>query len=523
MFSLVGKEFLSKAVETADDAIFFEDLEGKILLWNRGAESLYGFKAGAVVGRALKELNTQNVRERLAHSDRESRPVLVSQRCEDGSLVQVWLSSGPIRDESGNLVAFQHFGRRMRESLALSGLLESAPNAILVVNEEGVVERMNSAAEALFGYSREEIHALTVEALVPSRFRDKHRHFRRQFHKNPVARPMGAGRDLFGLHKDGQEFPVEISLQPLGEEQNLRRVMVTVVDLSQRVADEQRFKLAVEAAPCGMLMVDAEGRIALVNSQAEELFGYPRSELLGATIETLVPHQYRAGHNALRKSFGAAPTARRMGAGRELFGLRKDGTEVPVEIGLNPINTNEGAFVLVSIIDSTERRRATEALRSSLKDKELLLQEIHHRVKNNLAVIGSILYLQSSTTEDSKLLRVLQECQERIRSMSLVHERLYRNGDLGQLDFAEYVEELTHQLARNNLLIKQKISLDFQLENIPLELRQAVPCGLILNELLTNAFQHGCRGSDTDEILHLVPTLNVAYDAFLSVVVIDVV
>ena len=165
-----------------------------------------------------------------------------------------------------------------------------------------------------------------------------------------------------------------------------------------------------------------------------------------------------------------------------------------MEIGLNPINTREGAFVLVSIIDSTERRKATEELRRSLKDKEILLQEIHHRVKNNLAVIGSILYLQSSTTDDSKLLRVLQECQDRIRSMSLVHERLYLHGDVGQLDFAEYVQELTQQLARNNLPSSQPISLDFKLESIPLELKQAVPCGLILNELLTNAFQHGFQG-----------------------------
>ena len=494
MYSLIGKEILFKAIETAEDAVFFEDPEGRILLWNRGAEALYGFKAGDILGHIVEGLNTRDIREHIAHLDHGNQPVQIAQRCQDGSVVKIWLSSGPVRNDDGSLVAFQHIGRPVRESLALSGLLESAPNAVLIVNENGAVERMNSAGKALFGYSGDEVSDLSVSSLIPSRFRKNHRHFRRQFHHNPVARPMGAGRDLFGLHKDGHEFPVEIALQPLNEGRNQRRVMVTVVDLSQRVAAEQRFKLAVEAAPCGMLMVDSEGCIALVNSQAEELFGYSRSELLGASIETLVPQQYRAGHHDLRKNFSKAPTARRMGAGRELFGLRKDGAEVPVEIGLNPINTREGAFVLVSIIDSTERRKATEELRRSLKDKEILLQEIHHRVKNNLAVIGSILYLQSSTTDDSKLLRVLQECQDRIRSMSLVHERLYLHGDVGQLDFAEYVQELTQQLARNNLPSSQPISLDFKLESIPLELKQAVPCGLILNELLTNAFQHGFQG-----------------------------
>ena len=200
MSSLVNNELLLKAIETAEDAIFLEDSEGRILLWNHGAEKLYGFKAEEILGRTVDALNTHDIRERFTLAGRESQPVLVSQRCEDGSLIQVWLSSGPVRNEEGKVVAFQHLGRPLRESLALSGLLESAPNAVLIVNEDGVVERMNGAAEALFGYSRDENRDLAVASLIPSRFREKHRHFRRQFHHNPVARPMGAGRDLFGLH-----------------------------------------------------------------------------------------------------------------------------------------------------------------------------------------------------------------------------------------------------------------------------------------------------------------------------------
>ena len=332
--------------------------------------------------------------------------------------------------------------------------------------------------------------SMTVDSLLPPRYREKHKDYRRAFHRDPLARPMGTGRDLFGLRHDGQEFPVEVALQPL----SLGRIMVTIVDLTQRVAAEQRFRLAVKAAPCGMLMIDAEGRITLVNSQAEEIFGYQRSELLGLSIDSLVPERYREDHSRFRARFNQTPVARQMGAVADLVGMRKDGSEVPVEIGLNPIATNEGNFVLASVIDSTPRRRATEELRASLRDKELLLQEIHHRVKNNLAVIGSILFLQSSTTNDPELLRVLQECQERVRSMSLVHERLYLTGDLGKLDFSDYIRELAQQLARNNVLTGQRVSLHFQLDTLPLDLKQAVPCGLILNELLTNAFKHAFQG-----------------------------
>ena len=124
-------------------------------------------------------------------------------------------------------------------------------------------------------------------------------------------------------------------------------------------------RLTVEAAPNAMIMVAQDGRIQLVNSQTEKLFGYRRDELLGQSVEILVPERYRAHHGAFRASFLHAPSARPMGAGRDLFGLRKDGREVPIEIGLNPISTSQGDFVLAAIIDISERKRAEERLRAS--------------------------------------------------------------------------------------------------------------------------------------------------------------
>lgn len=125
---------------------------------------------------------------------------------------------------------------------------------------------------------------------------------------------------------------------------------------------EERFRLAIEAAPNAMIMIDRGGRIVLANARAEKLFGYARAELLGASIEMLVPHRFRPGHPALRRGFDDRPMPRPMGAGRDLFALRKDGTEVPVEIGLNPIGATEG-LVLASIIDITERKRVELEIR----------------------------------------------------------------------------------------------------------------------------------------------------------------
>jgi PAS domain S-box-containing protein len=274
----------------------------------------------------------------------------------------------------------------------------------------------------------------------------------------------------------------------------------SAIDITLRKEAEEHFRLVVEAAPSALLMVDEHGVMTLVNSQTEQLFGYSRAELLGQPVEMLVPERFRAVHPRHREGFFQTPTTRAMGAGRDLFGLCKDGREVPIEIGLNPLRTEEGPLVLASIIDITERAQAAQRLMNSLREKEVLLREIHHRVKNNLTVINSLLYLQSSTTQDEQTLRMLQNCRDRVYSMALVHERLYRSEDLASVDFAEYTEELTNQLFHTHVLSADTIRLKLEVEKISLDIDRAIPCGLILNELISNALKHAFPNGRSGEI-----------------------
>ncbi len=263
---------------------------------------------------------------------------------------------------------------------------------------------------------------------------------------------------------------------------------------------EARFRQVVEASPSAMVMIRATGLIEMVNAQAELLFGYPRGEMLGLPVEMLTPERFRQHHPAQRSSFFADPTPRPMGAGRDLFGLRKDGGEFPVEIGLSPIETEEGVMVLSAIADISERVARESRVQATLREKELLLGEIHHRVKNNLQVIHSLLSLQAAKLEDASLKRILIESQNRVRSMALIHQSLYESHDFARVDFGAFLKALC---AQSYLDLQRRPGADGAFHpcrrGVPAD-RRGDPCGLIVNELVANALEHGFPEGGLGEI-----------------------
>ncbi|MEO6606644.1 MAG: EAL domain-containing protein, partial [Aeromicrobium sp.] len=240
------------------------------------------------------------------------------------------------------------------ESRVLRLIIEATANAMVMSDETGLITLVNAQTEQQFGYSRDELLSMTLDQLVPERFRGRISEFRHRFFAEPYARAMSTVPEMNGLHRDGREFPMEVGLNPVVVNDQTQ-LLASIMDVTERNRAEDRLSQVVEAAPNAMIMVNSTGQVVLVNSQTETSFGYSRDELLGMSIEQLIPERFKSKHDGYRRDYFGQPDRREMGAGRDLFGRRKDGSEIPVEIGLNPIMISNEQHVLASVIDISER------------------------------------------------------------------------------------------------------------------------------------------------------------------------
>ncbi|MFC4158673.1 PAS domain S-box protein [Chitinimonas lacunae] len=515
-----------------DYAIVLLDSHGLVVSWGSGAEVLTGYSATEMVGQSIARLYPPEdvaldiLGRELAQARQKGRVEAEYWReRKDGS--RFWANTvitalqGRSDGQNGFVVVARDLTearaandalRQARDDLEIRVnertaelqasetrfrmLLEGAPDAVIAVDHDGKIIFANGQTEVLFGYSQPELLGKPIEMLIPERYHHHHVEHRSHYSTTPRVRAMGSGLSLSGRRANGSEFPVDLMLSPIITEQG-PLTMAIVRDVTERreaeariKASEMRFRTLLEGAPDAVIAVDQQGKITFANGQTEVLFGYPYASLLGQSIEMLIPQRYHHRHLQHRQNYTDAPRVRAMGSGLALSGRRADGSEFPVDLMLSPIATEQGTLTMAIVRNVTERRQAEERIQAALEEKETLLKEIHHRVKNNLQVVASLFDLQAGTTTDPAVIAALREGQCRVRSMALIHETLYRTQDFSRIPFTTYLEQLSRTLLSSYAGDTHHVALDIEAEHVFLDLQIATPCGLLVNELLANSLKH---------------------------------
>jgi PAS domain S-box-containing protein len=380
-------------LEAAPDAMVVVNQAGEIVLLNVRAEKEFGYSRDELIGQKVKNLIPEGFAERLISDGTRSAAEALAQqigtgieligRRKDGTQFPIELMLSPLESAEGTLVtaAIRDISVRRDAEIHLArmegryrGLLEAAPDAMVVVNSSGEIVLLNVQAEKQFGYSRDELVGQKVKNIILEGFAERLVADALRTTADALAQQIGTGIELIGRRKNGSDFPIEIMLSPLESAEGIL-VTAAIRDISVRKEAEKhlarmegRYRGLLEAAPDAMVVVNPSGEIVLLNVQAEKQFGYSRDELVGQKVKNIIPEGFaeRLVADALRSAEDAL--AQQIGTGIELTARRKNGSNFPIELMLSPLESAEGVLVTAAIRDITTRKGAEANLLDKVEE-----------------------------------------------------------------------------------------------------------------------------------------------------------
>jgi PAS domain S-box-containing protein len=368
-------DFITNILESSTEySVIAKDLTGKILLWNEGARRLYGYEPDEVVGKANSSIlhapqdvaagvHEQIMRAALEQGKWEGT---LSRQRKNGDQFTARVVITPRRDTTGKPIGFLLISKDISDEIRLTqyarSLIEASVDPLVTISPEGKITDVNEATVKVTGASREKL----IGADFANYFTEPEK--AREGYQRVFSEGFVTDYPLTIRHVDGKLADVLYNASVYKDSRgSVLGVFAAARDITGRKKAEERFRAVLEAAPDAMVIVNKDGRIVLVNAQTQKLFGYGRQELLDQPVEMLVPQRLRSAHPGHRTGFFAKPTARPMGAGLDLYGQRKDGSEFQIEISLSPLETEEGVQVSSTIRDITAQKQASQYARSLIE------------------------------------------------------------------------------------------------------------------------------------------------------------
>ena len=399
------------------------------------------------------------------------------------------------------LKGFERVSKNAEEALQLARFtMDNVADAVYWMDSKAQIVDVNETACSMLGYTREELLNFTVFDIDPDFTAEQWADSWEKL-KGQVKRTIETKHRT----KDGRIIPVEIMANYLnfgGRELDCAFAR----DISQRKrteealqASEERFRSLVESTSDWVWEVDQNGVYTYVSPQIRNLLGYAPEELIGKTPFDLMPNNEAQRISEIFKSSAANKESIK---NLENFNRHKNGRLVVLETSGAPFYDSHGEFGGYRGIDRdiTERKLVEERLEASLREKETLLRELYHRTKNNMQVISNLIDLQALDVNDEQTLKLFKETQNRIKTMALVHEKLYQSKDLSNLNLKDYIGDLANALLGSYQLSGDRISLKLDVETISVSIDTATPCGLIINELMSNSLKHAFPGGRRGEV-----------------------
>ena len=507
---------LSAIVENSEESIIGKDLKGNILSWNSGAEEIYGYKAEEVLGKSISLIFLQDsdelpkILDLVGHGEKIDH-YQTKRVTKEGTIIDISLTISPIKDSNGNIIGASSIARNItREKKAENALAKSEAQLSLVTsnmadiicqtNKEGIYIYVSPSAKSVLGYKPMEMIGKSMFDFV---------------HPDDVDSVMSCMNDAVGkciaqsvqyryMKADGSYVWLGTKGTPISSEEGVIKGFVcNSRDITQQKNaedalrdSEEKYRTLIESAKDPISVVDENGIFLMINKEGARSLNQEPPYFLGRSLRDFFPESAEKQIELIQKVFAT-------GEGVEIeMPIKYNEMEKWYSVSIQPLYGPDNRIHSVHVIsrDITDIKETQIKLEQALKDKDMLMKEIYHRVKNNLMVISSLLNLQSRYIKDEEARGIFKESQERAHSMALIHERLYRSTDLKHIDFGDYIRTLAMDLFRTYVADPARVQLELEVEDVMIDINTAIPLGLIINELVSNSMKHAFPNTKSGEI-----------------------